>query len=331
MPNFITNISKFEKIFWAVISVFMLVFIVFSIIASSNLSPNIPKKVPPIITFEYGMKNNLDKHAKKIIEDKNIQLKQINNNINEEIDNLFMSVENNVDVFLDFHYSVYGEYTELTAMVIGDIGETIQQKLFGSDFELKVTKTSNLIHDEYREILKNHLNKIQKIGTVDIDIKLNADILKTLHNDVMQNKITQESKLGLLVASRFVPKLVQVTSTKLAGKFIVKVIAKTSVKLAAAATGAVAGTVCGPFFWICSPVAFVGFWLVTDAAIVTISDAFNRNDFKKEIMQSIKNAKQELKNEYITAYATSFNVFSEQTVIKYGTTLIKVIDRIKGK
>jgi hypothetical protein len=326
--------SKFEKIFWAVISVFMLIFIVFSIIASSN-TPNLPqnvdkKPVLPII-FEYGMKDNLDKHAKKIIDDKNIQLEKINNNVNEEIDKLFISVENNVDVFLDFHYSVYGEYAELTAMVMGDIEKTIQQKLFGSDFESKAEKTSNLIHNKYKKNLKKHLDKIEKIGSDGIDTKLNAKILTTLHNDIFTNEITQKGKVGLLVASRFVPRLVQTVSTKLAGKFFVKVIAKTSAKLAAATTGAVAGTVCGPFVWVCSPIAAVGFWFGTDAAIVTTLEVLGRDDFKKEIVQSIKDTKQELKNNYTTAYSTSFNNFSEQTVIRYGGTRIKVKDRIIGK
>ncbi len=334
MPNFITNMSKFEKIFWATISVFMLIFIVFSIIASHkipNSSQNVQREPETPIIFKYVLKDNLDKHAEKIIEDKNIQLEKINNNINEEIDKLFTSVENNVDVFLDFHYSVYGEYAELAAMAIGDIGETIQQRLFGSDFESKVKNTANSINKKHLQILTNHLNKIQRLGFDGVDTKLNADIFTTLSADIMKNKITQESKLGLLVASRFVPRLVQAVSTKLAGKFVVKVIAKTSAKLAAATAGAAVGTICGPFFWICSPVAAAGFWLATDVVIVTTFEALNRDDFKKEILQSIKDTKQKLKNEYITAYFTSFDNFSKQTIKIYGATPIRVIDRIKGK
>lgn len=331
MRNLISTMSKFEKIFWVVISVFMLIFIVFSIIASLQPSNPIPKpKEPtPIITYKY-IQENLDKHKEEIIRDQNIQLEKINDNINSKIDELFVEVEDNVDVFLDFHYSVIGEYVQLGVMAVGDIGEIIQEKLFGENFESKVIETSKLIHNEYNTILKDHLNKIQELGFDGVDTKLNSDILKTLHSDIIQNEITQGGKFGLLVASRLIPRLVQSISTKLAGKAIIKVVAKTSAKLAAATTGVAVGTLCGPFVWVCAPIAAGVAWIATDVAIVYTMEALNRDDFKKEILQSIKNAKQESKNEYITTYSISFNNSSEQIVEKYGMTQVKIIERITG-
>ncbi len=324
LSNLIFQMSKFEKIFWAVILIFMLIFIIASIIASirPDTKPK-PDVVPKIYEIPL-IKNNLDKNKDKIIKDRNEKLNKIQKQVGLEVDKLFKEVEDNVDIFLDFHYSVIGEYTELSYAVAGNIEELIKQKLFNKDFENQASKTFKNIDDEYEKILKEHLDTLYDASTN--GVKLSTTTLKTLHNDIYKNEIVQESKLGLLIASRFAPRLVQSISTKLAGKAIIKVAAKTSAKAVAATAAGVAGITCGPFVWICSPVAAISVWFLTDVAIVYLFEALNRDAFKNEVLKSIENAKQGLKNKYNEQYSKSFNDTSEKILNQYGYKLIKVKD-----
>ena len=61
-----------------------------------------------------------------------------NSIINENIDKLFDEIiDKNLDGYLDFHYSVKGEYTEFGAILFedffGNINELINEKVLGKD------------------------------------------------------------------------------------------------------------------------------------------------------------------------------------------------------
>ncbi len=73
--------------------------------------------------------------------------------INTQIDGFFDIVENNVDKFLDWHYSIKGDYSELALFIAKKTGlnaedalfNKLQEKLLGADYKQRLkTMTDNI-------------------------------------------------------------------------------------------------------------------------------------------------------------------------------------------
>ncbi|MBN2825813.1 MAG: hypothetical protein JXQ76_10840, partial [Campylobacterales bacterium] len=150
------KLSRFEKIFWATILLFLILYITIYIIAyqrsqslvDNNRSGQSTTVIKDILKEDYQkmvkyttvIKEVDDESIKKALED-NQTLAALKYNLDNQQDSLnkiidiyinhaFGSVYQNVDKFLDFHYSVIGEYSELGAMATGKIEQSIQKRLF---------------------------------------------------------------------------------------------------------------------------------------------------------------------------------------------------------
>lgn len=322
--NLLSKMSKFEKLFWLSIIILALIYTILQILATLNKNQiQTPKLTldPVIISI------NLDRADSNITLDIEREIGNINSAIDTNIDNLFNSIENNVDSFLDFHYSVVGEYTELGAMATNKINEIIQKRLFGSDFEKSVKEAFEKIDINYKDSVNKHIQMIHVSATLNVDHKLNNDIFARLENDISSFSSMQEAKLGLVVGAKLIPKIAQVISAKVAlkasGKFLVKSSAKAGAKYATTGAAALAGTTCGPFVWICSPLLAITAWFATDSVVVNIDEYYNREEFKKEILEVINEQKVILKNNTKLEYKSSFEELSEDIQLKYRDTAIK--------
>jgi hypothetical protein len=342
--NWFQRRSLFEKLFWLTILVLFIIFIIFQFMAISN-NPKIPivetntTSIAGEFIEEYIvsdiMSDNLKNSQEKITKNINKELKTVYANIDREMEHLFKPVEANVDRFLDFHYSVRGEYTELGTMALGDIHELIRNKLFGDDFKNQLSQSSKYIADSYTKSMEHHLDFLHDVALKGVDTNLNSEVLLNLRGDIDANKLLQEEKLGLLVAIRFGPKLLQPLMTKLIAKGTAKVATKSAskmgTKMAATATGITASAICGPLVWVCAPIAGVSLWLATDVAVVSADEYLNREEFKEEILQSLNQKKKIMTKNYKEAYHEAFNDFSKKAEQHYAETTIQEKQRVKIK
>lgn len=153
------GMSKGEKLFWVVIIFFTIVYVVISILASNNLKDLITENTKASVLKEYvtkylpddTIKNNISKGESIINKKLNEDLDDINSQIDKEVDELFVSIEKNVDTYLDFHYSVYGEYSELLSLAANDLTKDIQNKLFGAEFNQVFEDKINKINLSYKK------------------------------------------------------------------------------------------------------------------------------------------------------------------------------------
>lgn len=316
--------SKFEKLFWLSIIILALIYITLQILATlnKNQSETFIQILDPVV-----ISINLDKADSNITLNIKQEIANINSAIDINIDTVFSSVENNIDSFLDFHYSVIGEYIELGSMATNKINETIQKRLFGSDFENSVKEAFKQIDTEYGNSANKHIQMIHESATANVDHKLNSDIFARLENDISTFTSMQEGKLGLVLGAKLIPKIAQVISAKVAlkasGKFLVKSSTKAGAKYATTGAAALAGTTCGPFVWICSPLLAITAWFTTDAVVVNIDEYYNREEFKKEILEVINEQKMILKDTAKLEYKSSFEELSKEIQTKYRNTTIK--------
>lgn len=323
--------SKAEKIFWWSIAFLFLMFIIINLIAIKNnplpkesLNPKdalIKVWVEKIITSDIIAKN-LSKNQKNILQSFNRELNNTYLNIDKELDNLFVPIYANIDNFLDYHYSIKGEYSELGAMAFGNLEKMITDQLLGEDFGSRVDNTSIAIDNQYKINLKNHLSSIDKYATDSVDMNINQDALNRLKSDIDANMLQQEIKLGV-VGGAIAIKITAMIVAKITTKGVVKASSKLATKSAAASSGALAGLGCGPLAWLCSPIAAGALWIATDGVVVSGDEYLNRDNFKAEIIKALDENKNSLKKSYQKSYQKSLQYISDKSIKEYQNTPIK--------
>ena len=205
-------------------------------------------------------------------------------------------------------------------MAFGDIDKMITDKLFGDNFPKILSDSSSHIESDYNLATANHIQRLHDYAIKDVDLELNVDGLKKLKSGIDSHILQQELKV-VAVGAAIGAKIATVVSAKIAAKAATKGASKAGSKFAAksvaAGAGAAAGGFCGPFFWICSPIAAGTLWFATDAIVVTGDEYLTRDKFKQEIIESLDSNKQELKNSYKEAYHKLFQELSEITAKEY--------------
>lgn len=345
------QLSKFERIFWGTIGAMFIVWLSISMIAIDKMedkksqtkmedkkSQTKEEDKKSIILGLFSTdraKNNLTEGESSVNESLNSALEKIYKRIDTDIDGLFENVENNVDTFLDFHYSVKGEYTELGTMAFGDMEKLIEKQLFGDRFPEEFKKLTDGIDTEYKKAMQQHFDDTKKIAFEGVDFNLseNNEAIKRLNDDIKRNFLLQETKTYALIAGGIALKIAATLSTKIATaaatKGTVKAGSKAAAKMAAAGTGAAVGLTCGPFAWVCSPVVAVTLWVATDVAVVSADEHFTRDAFKQEILSSLEEHKQNTKDSFKASYYEELKKFSHKAVENIKKTPLKEKRQVK--
>ncbi|GAA8746606.1 hypothetical protein oki423_01120 [Helicobacter pylori] len=229
------------------------------------------------------IKNNLDSHQQEISDLLSSSKDKMYSKVDAQIDNLFDPIENNVDKFLDWHYSLKGNYSELALFVAKKLGLSVedalfnklQEKFLGADYKQRLKTMTDNISDAFISLLRQHKKDTEKIATQGVaDI---PQVMESLKNIDDKTERDLKLKMGFAAAigatagvgagklmKRLVPKLVEKLGTKLGAKFLAKF---------GIAVGGVLST------------------LGADVAFNYIDEWLHRDDFKKEILNNINEMK----------------------------------------
>ncbi|WP_219032007.1 hypothetical protein [Helicobacter pylori] len=250
------------------------------------------------------IKNNLDSHQQEISDLLSSSKDKMYSKVDAQIDNLFDPIEYNVDKFLDWHYSLKGNYSELALFVAKKLGLSVedalfnklQEKLLGADYKQRLKTMTDNISDAFISLLRQHKKDTEKIATQGVaDIPQVAESLKNINDQIerdLQLKMGFAAAIGATAGvgagalmERLAPKLVKKLGTKLGAKFLAK--------FGIAVGGGVLST------------------LGADVAFNYIDEWLHRDDFKKEILNNINEAKKNLKESYKTGFDNSITKFSQ--------------------
>ncbi|MFT2702903.1 hypothetical protein [Helicobacter pylori] len=249
------------------------------------------------------IKNNLDSHQQEISDLLSSSKDKMYSKVDAQIDNLFDPIENNVDKFLDWHYSLKGNYSELALFVAKKLGLSVedalfnklQEKFLGADYKQRLQTMTDNISDAFISLLRQHKKDTEKIATQGVaDI---PQVMESLKNIDDRTERDLQLKMGFAAAigatagvgagalmERLAPKLVEKLGTKLGAKFLAKF---------GIAVGGVLST------------------LGADAAFNYIDEWLHRDDFKKEILNNINEVKKNLKESYKMGFDNSITKFSQ--------------------
>jgi len=354
------SLSKFEKIFWATILLFLILYITIYMIAYqknqtlveehniSQADQTVMKEIlkdnyKEVVKYTTIIKEVPDESIKKSLEnnesiaaiDYNLKNQQesIAKIIDTYINQAFGTVYQNVENFLDFHYSIVGEYSELGAMATGKIEESIRKRLFGDEFDQEIKGLNRVVTREFKLHTQKHQEFLNEHLTQDVDLKLNSEILEKLHEDIEHNIKAQQLKIGAVMSIGIAAMVAKVVASKVALKATSKIAIKSSSKLAAkgATSGAAAatGALCGPAMVVCSPILATAAWFGSDALLIGADEYMNRDAFRKEIIEAIEYQKEVLKRDYKKLYGKSLHKLSHQMRQKYHEQPIKKKIRVK--
>ncbi len=254
------------------------------------------------------IKNNLDSHQQEISDLLSSSKDKMYSKVDAQIDNLFDPIENNVDKFLDWHYSLKGNYSELALFVAKKLGLSVedalfnklQEKFLGADYKQRLKTMTDNISDAFISLLRQHKKDTEKIATQGVaDIPQVVESLKNIDDRTERDlklKMGFAAAIGLTASvgagklmKRLVPKLVEKLGTKLGEKVGAKFLAKFGI-----AVGGVLST------------------LGADVAFNYIDEWLHRDDFKKEILNNINEMKKNLKENYKTGFDNSITKFSQE-------------------
>ncbi len=254
----------------------------------------LPDLIPDLI------KNNLDSHQQEISDLLSSSKDKMYSKVDAQIDNLFDPIENNVDKFLDWHYSLKGNYSELALLVAKKLGLSVedalfnklQEKFLGADYKQRLKTMTDNISDAFISLLCQHKKDTEKIATQGVaDIPQVVESLKNIDDRIERDL---KLKMGFVAAigatagvgagtlmEKLAPKLVEKLGTKLGAKFLAKF------------GGGVLST------------------LGADVAFNYIDEWLHRDDFKKEILNNINEVKKNLKESYKMDFDNSITKFSQ--------------------
>jgi hypothetical protein len=247
-----------------------------------------------------------------------------------QIDRAFDRLEDNVDVYLDWYYSLVGEYARIVNLLVGDLetymtrklGECLQE---GDAFK-EVEASFNRSLSEYKSAQDTYQKMAEKIMNQNrvtiqgssFQIVERMSLKDVLNPPIHQDMIRLETRMmvggGVAVVSgavtavvikKIIAKVVGKNVLKLAAKALSKVvISKTAGSVGGAGAGAAAGAAVGSIVPGIGTAAgaiiggIIGGIVVgvsVDKLLIELEEAINRDEFKQDILSAINEARREFK------------------------------------
>jgi len=242
--------------------------------------------------------------------------------VNAALDELFVDVEHAVEGYLDWYFTVIGEYQRLAASIGGDFGSLMREKLHRHLFE--DTQFADRLDTASRSIeaasglrMRGAAEQLGQRTTAAIttepclreSVDLNA--VGNLERDRIRAAVAAGS--GAAAGAVSAKLLAQKAGATLVGK----VAAKKGFQAAAAVAGKVAGkkggsiilsataatALCspgGPLAVVCGVVAGAVTWLTVDKVMVEVDEALFRDEMRAELLQSLNESRLALAAELTT-------------------------------
>lgn len=249
--------------------------------------------------------------------------------LQDQIDRAFDQLETKVDDYLDWYYSLVGEYTRIAKLLVGELEvymiEKLEKALMQEDTfrELQIA-LDNLLstHQEAEQTYQETVHMIMQANRIDpantpIQVVQQLSSKDALASPIAQDVISLQYRVGggalagvitAAVTGKIIGKLAGKNILKLAANALIKIIISKTAGAAAgagagAATGAVIGSIVpGPGTVLGATLGGImggiGTGVAVDKMLIELEEAINREKFKGEILSVIQEVRQEFKAQY---------------------------------
>lgn len=291
-----------------------------------------------------------DQHARKVLElrvDADLKraradaMQRTNQSIDKAVDEVFADVERGVDRYLDWYFTVIGEYERLAALATGTfankMASELNRNLFGDtrlDERLEVVR-QRIAGDSQQQLteMAGHLaGKIRKeVEASPCQIEaLDMSALGDLDRDKFRATVAAGGGVlaGTVTAKLLAKKAAGVFASKLAAKKGFKVAAGLAGKVAAKKGGTIllsaagATAICspgGPLALICGAGAGVIAWITIDKVSIEIEEKAYRVEMRAEILKEVQG--------YKTGLALALKLQQHEAINKM---VVRIQDSVDG-
>lgn len=229
--------------------------------------------------------------------------------VDAALDQLFAEVEKGVDRYLDWYFTVIGEYERLLASVAGDftvaMAERLEHELFGANrFVERLEEASVAIEAKASSELAATAELLGQRAAAEVKgepcrlegVSLHA--LGDLDHDRMRAAVaaTGGAAAGAVTAKLLAEKAGAAVAAKVAAKNSFKAAAAVAGKVTAKKGGSIlltagaATAVCapgGPLAVLCGVAAGAVTWLTVDKVMVEIDEALFRDEMRAELLAAL--------------------------------------------
>lgn len=260
------------------------------------------------------------------------QLRQTEGAVQDGIEAAFAPIYEGIPAFLDWHYSVIGQYMELGQAAFGRLQEEFAARLF-ADLEGRIADASagvdRVMRDEMRESVEQWIrDEAQTLPTQALRTAyqrmLDATVPATIQRftvSAVPSGIVAAGAGGAgtaataAVAKGLAKKLTASTSVKTVGKAVARI----GSPFGAAAAGAAAGAVLGPAgAAIGGVLAGATAWLALDSAFVNVDEHLNRSELERELIGLVDESKEQVK----TALSAAVDEAKTEALVVLGSARV---------
>ena len=265
--------------------------------------------------------------AKKAVENRERQLtvdeQQLSTEVGRMIDKrlevIFGSMGPGIEKYLDWHFSVLGEYQQLGTQLLPTINQGSRAKLeqyvmagvnaqlsqFGPDIDTKILNGINAS----AQAAKVQLPKDMPHNDCHPSFNYEPPIFE-------KNPVYVGHPQTLVAGGALATLIAKKTAAKVSAKGIGKVAGKYA---ASAATGLTLAGFCGPFAPICGVSAAVVTWFAVDAIVVSADEIMNRDELRQDILNDLDKQKTKVKQQMISlnteAISASYDILGKTFMI----------------
>lgn len=252
----------------------------------------------------------------------------IEQQVDATLDTAFSNLEPAVDAYLDWNFSILGQYQQLVFMAVAAVEKGLQQsstesldQAFAAYISSKIDEQispqlSPVLMQASQDLLEQFDASAQQFylqQTVELEQLMASShcLLPALSPLGMPELINKSAVgvgpvLGLLAGRLAVRGGAQVgvkVLTRNASKRVASAsVAKVSGKMLQSAGTSSLGLSCGAVAPVCAPVLFVATWLGTDFLINEFDESINRSQMRDDLLAALQEEKQRISEHYKQVY-----------------------------
>jgi len=293
-----------------------------------------------------AVNQTFDQH---IAQEKRKYFSTIDHDIDIQVNQAFARAVSGVDSYLEWYFTVAGEWQRLTTAFTGDIGTLMKDKMTqliinDTGFRNAIQTAQNNVSSHVKEQFTQTTQSVISIAQKQVEIhpcSTNQQIelvLPSLSHDMKRLALTTSTTaaagaaIAMASGAAITTKLAATASAKMAAKLLAKTAAKTAVKAAGGAAGAGAGFLtglyCGPYAPFCSTALAVAGFFSVDAVFMEGDELINREDMRRDMVNSLMAQRNQIKTRYKNSYHKAGNEFFSETMNKTHAYFVPAKDGI---
>lgn len=233
--------------------------------------------------------------------------------IDRRLDEIFRLAEPGVEHFLDWNFSLRGQYTQLMYMGVSTVGETnfadyIAQRM--NDFVYE--QTGSVLGDSHETLQQAFVRDAEMLylsqaahleGLIEdascVDLPAAQVPLSGLAS---KSAVGAGSGAGIIAARAGMRIGSRAVGRGATSRLVAATAARFTARLGTSSAAGAAGTWCGPLVLVCAPALAIGAWVATDLAINEVDDALNRERMREDMLAALAEEKAQWKQNLVGQY-----------------------------